>query len=71
MGFYVLEAMFRFLDIRGRIPEFDDYNSPRSGPSLATSSGSTMARALLAVVAVAAFLTVTLWVAVWLALTLL
>ena len=70
MDRYVLERMFRMLNIRGHIPGLEGHDVPRSGSSL-TSSSSVLVRAVAAVVATAAFLVLILWTAVWLVLNLL
>ena len=70
MGHYVLETMFRILSIRGHIPRFEGYDARRSGFSLA-GGASPLLRALAAVAVTAVFLSLILWTAVWLVLTLL
>ncbi len=69
MGLYLLGLIFSMLGIRGHISRFDGSSAPRTHPSLAADSA--LARALLAFIGIAAFVTLTLWVAVWLALKLL
>ena len=66
MGLYVLEVMFWILDVRGHIPQFDDYRRFPTEPSPA--AGASPLIILVVRVALVAF---AVWAAVWLAIRLL
>ena len=62
MRLLALELIFSLLDIRGHIPRFDDF---RPAPVAPPPTGT--ARALAAVIAVLAVLSLAIWAVVWLA----
>jgi hypothetical protein len=71
MSLYVLDAVFWILGIRGQVPNDRDLPPrPNRSPPLA-SSASRLMRVLVAAMVAVAFLSLVLWVAVWLSLKLL
>jgi hypothetical protein len=62
MRLLVLVLIFSLLDVRGQIPRFDDFLPAPVAPAPAGT-----ARALAAVIAVLAVLSLAIWAAVWLA----
>ena len=62
MRLLVLELIFSLLDVRGHIPRFDDFR-----PTPVASAPAGAARALAAVIAVLAGLSLAIWATVWLA----
>ena len=67
---HVLNAFIWILSVRGHIPENRGFGDGPRHQASRTHSGKLM-RALAIFVAVAAFLALALWVAVWLAIKLL
>jgi hypothetical protein len=70
MSLYVLDAVFRVIRIRGHVPPNGDFPAGPSEPSHGTNSNRLM-RVLAAAVLTIAFLSLLLWLAVWLSLKLL
>ena len=70
MSLYVLDAFFWILGIRGHIPQSGDFRPVPGQSSFGTSTGMLM-RALAAFAVTIAFLSLVLWLAVWLAIKLL
>ncbi len=68
MSLYVLDAFIWILGVRGHIPQSGEF-----GPVVSQSSVSagTLMRALAAFIGMIAFLSLMLWLAVWLAIKLL
>jgi hypothetical protein len=62
MRLLALELIFSLLDVRGHIPRFDDFRPTPVAPAPAGT-----ARALAAVIAVLAVLSLAIWAVVWLA----
>jgi hypothetical protein len=70
MGLYVLEVMLWILDIRGHIPQFDDYRRFPAEPSPAAGAGP-LVRTLTVLAVTLAVVALAIWAAVWLAIRLL
>jgi len=66
MSLFVLDAVLWVFGIRGHIPGHDDFPGDPHRPSLAADTGGLM-RAVAALMAFAAFLSLGLWAAAWLA----
>jgi hypothetical protein len=67
MGLFALDIVLWLLGIRGHIPRFDDVRPVPAAP--VTGPGNVM-RALAAIAAVLAVLSLTLWATVWIAIRL-
>lgn len=70
MGLFVLNAVLWVLGIRGHIPQNDGFPAGRSGSPF-PANASTLMQVLAAVIVSIVFLSLVLWVAVWLAIKLL
>jgi hypothetical protein len=70
MSPYVLDAVCWMIGIRGHVPPNGDYPTGPNEPSLGTNTRRLM-RILAAAVLAIAFLSLMVWVAVWLSLELL
>jgi hypothetical protein len=70
MSLYVLDAVIRILEIRGHIPQQDNFHAASSGSSPGAAS-SVAVRIVAATLASLAFLALVLWAAVWCAIRLL
>lgn len=68
MSLYVLDAFIWILGIRGHIPQSGDF---RPVPGQSSFGTGMLMRALAAFVVTIAFLSLVLWLAVWLAIKLL
>ena len=68
MGYYIAGVAFWILNIRGHIPQFNDYQPMRNEPS---REAGALARIVFGFLACVALLALALWVAVWLAIRLL
>jgi hypothetical protein len=68
MSLYVLDAFIWILGVRGHIPQSGEYAPVARQSSV---SAGTLIRALAAFIVMVAFLSLMLWLAVWLAIKLL
>jgi hypothetical protein len=68
MSLYVLHAMLWILDVRGHIPQFDDY---RPFPAEPSPAANPLVRTLTVLAVTVAFVALAIWAAVWLAIHLL
>jgi len=68
MNLYVLDAFIWIFGVRGHIPQSGDFGPVPGQPSFGTG---TLMRALAVFIAMVAFLSLLLWLAVWLAIKLL
>jgi hypothetical protein len=69
MGLFILKIMFWSLGIRGHIPQFGDYQPNRNSPS--SFAFGAVTRIVAGFVVSVACLALALWLAVWLAMTVL
>jgi len=70
MSLYVLDAFIWILGIRGHIPQSGAF-APVPGPSSFGASAGKLMRALAVFAVMVAFLSLLLWLGVWLAIKLL
>jgi len=70
MSLYVLDVFIWILGVRGHIPQSGEFGPVASRSSVGAGAGALM-RALATFVVMVAFLSLVLWLAVWLAIKLL
>ena len=69
MSLYVLDAFIWILGIRGHIPQSGEFGPVTSRASVGAGAGALI-RALTVFIGMVAFLSLVLWMAVWLAIKL-
>ena len=69
MSHYVLDAFIWILGIRGHIPQSDEFGRVGARSSVGASAGALI-RALAVFIGMVAFMSLVLWLGVWLAIKL-